>query len=226
MCIPNKKKPRKPIEEPIAIKPTDFERSERKDFKFEVGMEGVDISHWNDVKDLELVAANSDFIIMKATEGESFLSKTYLSRAEKLKGMDIAWGAYHYYRTNVPWKKQADHFLKYIDVNSGIAPVLDIEKINNKFKNNHTAEILAFLEYMEEKTGLTPIVYTGYYFFKDNIMPREKFKRYPLWIAWYRKDFAGVKCPEPWDNIMLWQYTEHGSIPGINGHVDLNRVMS
>ena len=188
---------------------------------------GVDISHHNKVTDMKLVASAVDFIYMKATEGASFVSKVYVERAKQLNEIGIPWGAYHYYRTNVGAMAQAKHFLKYIDVKSGLPPVLDVESINNIFDHTvHTEDLLTILEAIEKATGIVPILYTNYYFSRDHIKPDERFAKYPLWIAWYREDFAGVKIPSPWIEPKLWQFTSSGKVNGIQGRVDINKVMS
>lgn len=190
------------------------------------GQIGVDISHHNKSVDLPLLADSVDFIYMKATEGTSFVSSKYEERAIELRTLDVPWGAYHYYKVDSDPLRQANHFLKYVDVTSGLPPVLDIEAINNDFKPKHRADLLKFLAQIEAVTGITPIIYTSFYYARDVIKTDEQFAKYPLWIAWYRPDFAGVKIPKPWTEAKIWQYTEEGRIKGVNGNVDINRVMS
>jgi len=218
-------KRKKKTREPTLVAPKK-DSPKKESFELKEGMIGIDISHHNKVTDMQKVVDGVDFIYMKATEGESFVSRVYDERARQLNQMDIPWGAYHYYRTGKDPKKQLAHFLSYIDVNSGLPPVLDVESINNNFKPNvHTAEILDILNGLEKATGIVPILYTNYYFCKDHIKPDESFLKYPLWIAWYRKDFNGVKIPKPWSNPKLWQFTSSGSINGIEGRVDINKVI-
>lgn len=204
---------------------------------FNKGDVGVDISHHNTVVDLPVLANNVKFIYMKATEGVNFVSKVYAKRSEELKALGVKWGAYHYFRClksndieqiNLNAVQQAKHFLKYIDVNSGLPPVLDIEAINNTHYNSrlHTEALLIFLQHIEEVTGITPIIYTNFYFARDKVKFTEDFKRYPLWLAWYTKDLSKVQIPYPWENMKLWQHTELGTIKGVQGKVDLNIVIS
>lgn len=214
----------KPVEQTPTV-PMPEPKPNDKLFKFKKGMIGVDISHHNRDVDLPVLAKNVDFIYMKATEGATFVSSAYERRAEELKALDIPWGAYHYYRVNTSPSVQANHFLKYVDVNSGLPPVLDIEGINNNIKPHHRKDLLTFLRLVEAKTKIKPILYTGYYFAKDEFRPTEEFAKYDLWLPWYRNDFAGVKVPKPWDKITIWQYTETGTIKGVNGKVDVNKVV-
>lgn len=54
-------------------------------------------------------------------------------------------------------------------------------------------------------------IYTGYYFWKDNILPnasdsdRAFFAARPLWLAWYASASV-VKVPLPWTDYTLWQW--------------------
>tara|TARA_R110002167_G_scaffold198805_2_gene401916 strand:- start:573 stop:1235 length:663 start_codon:yes stop_codon:yes gene_type:complete len=205
--------------EPVVITPS----QPRPRNPLSPGAKGVDISHHNESVDISVLEKNVDFIYMKATEGINFVSSTYKRRAKQIK---IPWGAYHYYRVKHDPVRQAEHFLKYIDVKSGLPPVLDIEAINNNYKDKHTADILLFLKTIEKETGLTPMIYTSYYYARDVIKPSEEFKRYPLWLAWYTYSFDKVKCPEPWDNIKVWQCSEAARVEGVRGDVDYNKVMS
>jgi hypothetical protein len=69
-------------------------------------------------------------------------------------------------------------------------------------------------------TGKTPIVYTGKYFWRDDVGSHD-FAGNALWIAQY-----GRVCPDipaPWTNWKFFQYTDHGHVPGISGDVDLDK---
>lgn len=72
----------------------------------------------------------------------------------------------------------------------------------------------AFCERVKE-AGYTPCVYTNksmaYEFFD-----LEALKDYDLWYAEYQK------APSLYYNFRIWQYTEEGRIPGVDGGVDLN----
>lgn len=195
--------------------------------ELKVGDIGVDISHHNAKVNLKELVDHVYFIYMKATEGASFLSPTYVTRAKKLNELGALWGAYHYYRIQTDPILQAKHFVKY-SAGWKLPPVLDIEAISNDGYTapKDTQDLLRFLRYVEEHTGFTPVVYTSFYYARDVIKPNESFSKYPLWLAWYTEDFSRVKVPSPWQSIKLWQKTEHGRIKGVKGDVDVNEVMS
>ena len=185
------------------------------------GDHGIDISHHNPSVDLAKFKEGQKFVIMKATEGKDFVSKVYHERMDKAIALGINCGSYHYYKSNVNWKVQADHFLKHYK--GTIAPVLDVEGIGNLdySATKHTPDVLKILRYFKEKTGLTPILYAGYYFTRDSIKPTQEFAEFLLWLPWYTKNFSLVKCPAPWTKINIWQYSETENISGV-GKCDAN----
>src|SRR5262249_46213493 len=62
-------------------------------------------------------------------------------------------------------------------------------------------------------------VYTGKYFWQDNVANTKEFNDHVLWIAAY-----GPTCPNlpdgAWSNWGFFQYTDAESVPGITGNVD------
>ena len=72
----------------------------------------------------------------------------------------------------------------------------------------------AFCDRIKE-AGYTPCMYTNksmaYEFFN-----LEELKEYDLWYAEYQK------APSLYYDFRIWQYTESGKVPGIDGGVDLN----
>ncbi|MHC8969279.1 peptidoglycan-binding domain-containing protein [Priestia aryabhattai] len=83
------------------------------------------------------------------------------------------------------------------------------------------------MEYIERKTSITPILYTGYSFIKPNFI--SAVARYPLWIARYSgsnrsKGFANPGDTAIWDRWSMFQYTDQGKVNGIKGNVDINEM--
>ena len=73
---------------------------------------------------------------------------------------------------------------------------------------------------MKAGTGKAPIIYTGKYFWQDNVKSTA-FGTSPLWIAAY-----GPTCPNlpvPWSIWRFFQYSDKGHVAGISGNVDVDR---
>ena len=189
-------------------------------FMLNPGCHGIDISHHNEKVNFDQL--DQDFIYMKATEGKSFVSPVYGDRMKIAKEKGIPCGAYHYYKPNIGPIAQAEHFYNTL-VKFGMGdlpPVLDIEEMGGRDRATLVQDLKLFLDLIEKFTGRVPVIYTGYYFVKDQLRLPENFARYPLWLAWYTTADK-VKTPAPWKNWTLWQYSETAQVKGV-GKCDVN----
>ena len=75
---------------------------------------------------------------------------------------------------------------------------------------------LIWLNMVEKRYGVPPILYTNYKFKLDYLNTPE-FKRYPYWIAHYYVRSLTYK-----GSWKFWQHTDCGRLPGIKEKVDLN----
>ena len=80
-----------------------------------------------------------------------------------------------------------------------------------------TAMALHFCQVMEEK-GYHPIVYFNWHQ-GDRLMYLKELEEYPFWLALYTD-----RMNYPF-KIEMWQWTNSGKVPGINGDVDINVYM-
>ena len=72
------------------------------------------------------------------------------------------------------------------------------------------------LKAVEDESGIRPIIYTSYSMYRDKM--RRKFDGYQFWIASYNPNESRVQDLE----VIHWQYSDRGEVPGIKGLVDLN----
>lgn len=186
---------------------------------------GFDISHYQHHEDIRwdsLWIANGtiklDFVVMRATMGNSKKDKHFKTFWKAAKEHQITRGAYHFYRADEDPIVQANNYLETILLEEGdLRPVLDIEKIPRKKSRKRLIEDLkTWLNIVEEKYGKKPIIYTYYHYYKDYL--RDDFEDYPLWLA----NYNDVSQPSDEDHWKLWQFTENGIVSGINSKVDLN----
>lgn len=77
-----------------------------------------------------------------------------------------------------------------------------------------TACAQAFCETVE-RSGYQAMVYFNQHM-AQQWLDLETLQVYPFWLAMYTEE---MDCPY---RVRMWQYTEAGSVPGINGNVDLN----
>ena len=99
----------------------------------------------------------------------------------------------------------------------------DWEYVSDEARTAHmdaetlTAMALHFCQVMEEK-GYHPIVYFNWHQ-ADNLMYLKDLEAYPFWLALYTD-----RMNYPF-KIEMWQWTNTGRVPGINGDVDINVYM-
>lgn len=82
-------------------------------------------------------------------------------------------------------------------------------------RKNATNICLAFCNAVKE-AGYKPMVYSGKDILTNDLNADRIAKYYPIWLAHYdyETDYMG--------DYSYWQYSSNGSIPGIEGRVDLN----
>ncbi|MEJ3717129.1 GH25 family lysozyme [Paenibacillus polymyxa] len=200
--------------------------------------QGIDVSHHQGIIDFKKVAADGiSFVFIKATQGKSFRSKTFLKFVKDANAAGLMIGAYHYVDDSATTpemaRQEAVNFVSAIKDAGGVStfdlpPVMDYESNkSNLSKTEITAVAKAFLQEVERLTGVRPIVYT-YPSFIGNF---SGLSGYPLWIARYH----ATKAPSDasgWSRWDFWQYSDGqygGTLPngkmrvnGVAGPVDLN----
>lgn len=140
-------------------------------------------------------------------------------------------GAYNFARPTIQSPSvDAQHFLDYAApyITTGyLPPVLDLEEGNGTTvvgAANLSAWAVAWLNYVENATGVRPLVYcNGSYASAVGA----SLKTYNLW-------FANFTCPSnpqtaspaasysPWTKYTFWQYCSTQSVPGISGACDMD----
>ena len=181
---------------------------------------GIDVSHHQQKIDWDQVFLNSDslisFVYCKATEGIDHVDSQWERNRAVLLKKKIAHGAYHFFLPKKPAKLQAIHFLKQYEINSAdLPPVLDAE-IEGENNTQLVNQMKIWLNYIEEKTGRRPIIYTSYNMYKEIL--KHQFKEYKFWVANYNNISSRFQD----DEIIHWQYSDNGKVHGIKGQVDLN----
>lgn len=186
---------------------------------------GIDISHHQGDIDWELVRNRAfineqplQFVFIKATEGSDIVDSRFKRNFQAARQHGIVRGAYHFYRTSTPAKRQAEHFINHVKLEEGdLPPVLDVEvKPANVSLEDFRQGILEWLLRIEQHYKVKPIIYT-YHSFHQQYMNDSIFNLYPYWIAHYYVD--SVRYRGPW---AFWQYSDAGQLSGIKEKVDLD----
>lgn len=183
---------------------------------------GIDVSHHQGEIDWEAVKATDKqeypirFVFMKATEGGDHKDRLFVDNFRQAREVGLVRGAYHFYNPNTDPIRQADFFISQVKLETGdLAPVLDIER-KPRNKAQLQADLVKFLNRLEQHYGVKPIIYTSYKY-RLHYLDTPEFSSYPLWIAHYYVD--ALSYDGPWQ---FWQHTDYGTVPGIEENVDLN----
>lgn len=183
---------------------------------------GIDVSHhqgdidWNLLFNQLRYDTLIRFVYCKATESLTHVDSRWQKNRAELNGLGIMNGAYHFFNGFTPPKEQAAHFLKYWKPREiDLPPVLDVET-EGISDADLIAKMKIWLKEVENKTGYRPIIYTSLNFYETKFI--HAFPGYYFWIAAYSRRPSCLKD----EQILHWQYSETGVLPGIQEKVDLN----
>lgn len=188
-------------------------------------IKGIDISHWNVVKDFNLVKASGiDFVILKAGGSDAgFYTDVQFEnyyRLAKLAGLDV--GAYYFAGKNFyGWEsgeQDAMRFARIIKDKKFEYPVyIDIEltsTTSNKVEEATDAAI-SFCRYMENQGYFAGIYASDISGFRQRLQ-LERLSQFSKWVARYGKK------PQYVEDYAIWQKSSTGKVPGIIGYVDMD----
>lgn len=179
---------------------------------------GIDVSgHTRRVDFRKAKKQGFSFVFLKATEGATYLDKTFQSRYTQSKQAGLPVGAYHFFKFNKPGKLQAINFLGQVKGKSFELPlVLDIEEWQNptlKSRKEIIKEIGEFLAVVENKTGQRMLLYTNENGCRKFI--KGHFSN-DIWICSFKHK---PSIHKPWT---FWQYSHKGQFSFAKGFVDIN----
>lgn len=183
---------------------------------------GIDVSDWQGYIDYAQVKNSGiDIVYIKASQGNSIVDSYFRTNYENAKANGLQVGLYHFLtaRNVQEAEQQAEYFSSVI---SGTAPDCKLAMDFEVFGNLNTQQIndisFAFLQKVQAITGKEVIIYSDASN-ASNTFNNELANTYPLWVAQY-----GVTTPNTgnWSSYEGFQYSDTGTIPGINGYTDLD----
>jgi lysozyme len=181
-------------------------------------LNGIDVSHWEGRIDWSAASKSIDFAILKCTEGANFKDDTYAFNKVGCEINHIPHGAYHFFRSNIDPMVQAELFWNTVADENLNFWCIDVESNNGgEIKTN----LKILLQRIEELSGKIPWIYTGPYYWNENIGAQPWASKCPLWVANYGVPVSML--PNGWSKYGIWQYSDKGIIPGIAGGVDMDR---
>lgn len=183
----------------------------------------IDVSNWQ--RGLDVSKLDIDAVIVKATEGTTYVDPTCDGFVQQCIKLGIPWGFYHFARNNTP-ENDAYYFVKNTAnyFGSGI-PVLDLEDSAISDWDDYATR---FCKYVHGMTNVWPMIYVSAGM-ASRIVVGKVLKNCAFWIAGYPKAYTGFvdvsypyKSMTPDKNVVMWQFTSSGRLGGYDGNLDLN----
>ena len=190
-------------------------------------LRGIDISDYQ--ADIDLGTVDADFVIVKATEGRTYVSPSFEKQYAAAKAAGRLLGIYHFAAVNEP-EVEADFFLDTVGDRVGEAVlVLDWERA----PLDDVDWCARWLQRVESRTGVRSMLYMS-----ESVANGARWQAVgacPLWVAAYRTDdqsanydmskigSAPVVNAAAWPNSWaLWQWSANGRLDGYHGSLDVN----
>lgn len=201
----------------------------------EVVVHGIDVSYYQGDIDWTAVAADGyGFAITRISHSNTFMDPEFDTNWAAIKEVGLIRGAYQYFEPGDDVAAQAQIVIDAIGMlGPGDLPaVIDVETNSGVGPAAVASAVGEWLELVEAGTGKKPIIYTGKYFWQDNV-GSAAYADYPLWHAAYPNACQPPAPPPPecgscpnladqWSDWVMWQFSSSGDVAGISGNVDLN----
>ena len=172
-------------------------------------------------------------VYIKSTEGLSYKFEKFQELAKAASDNNLLVGSYHFARPDpreLDYKREADYFLetiKGIPVQLPLALDLELADWGLDEPKALTQWAKNWLDYVKATSGLDVVLYTGPGFWKAHLGRTQELNDYKLWVAAYpavvpKEDATPPSLGnwKPW----AWQYSSKGTVNGLHGNVDVNRL--
>lgn len=190
---------------------------------------GIDVSHWQGTIDWQAVADDGiRFAFAKATEGRTFDDDLYPANRAGAKAAGVRFGAYHFAapnRSRRDARLEARHYVRVAGLTKGdLVPALDLERTGGLTSAQLIDWTRVWVQRVSQLVGERPVIYTSPHFWRTYMANTTWFADhgYRVWVARWS---STVRVPaSSWggEDWTFWQYTDCGSVDGIDGCVDLD----
>jgi len=184
-------------------------------------LKGVDVSYYQGTVNWTSVKSSGHaFAFARASDGVNYPDTKFAANWPAMKNAGVIRGVYQFFRPGQDVQDQVDLLFSKLNAAGGLdagdlPPVLDLETTDNVASSTVVARAKSWLQKVEAKSGVKPIVYTAA--FMSSVIGTS-FSGYTVWVANY-----GVTCPtmpSGWTDWHFWQNADNGAVPGISGGVD------
>ena len=173
-------------------------------------VQGYDVSYYQGSFNWAAAKSNGvDFGFARISDGLGFMDPKFAPNWAAMKSAGVLRGAYQFFEPGQDATAQANLVVQTLGkLGDGDLPaMIDVEATGGQSPATVAAKVKTWLTIVEKGTGRRPFIYSGSYFWQDNVQDTS-LGAYPFWIAAY-----GVSCPSlppGWSNWTFWQYSDGG----------------
>ncbi len=187
-------------------------------------IKGIDVSYYEtSINWTAAKAGGIQFAFIRVSDGTGFHDPKFAPYWAAAKSAGIIRGAYQFFRPNQDPIAQADLLIAALGGSyapGDLAPTIDVEVTGGLGPSALASKVQQWVSHVKAKLGVDPIIYTGMYFWRDQVGGLATYKTNPLWVAQYASLCPDL--PAPWTRWAFWQNSGTGSAPGVSGAVDTN----
>ncbi len=190
-------------------------------------IQGIDISHWQGIVDFNKVKKSQQFVIIKATEGGigGYVDPNFITNKNNARIAGLGIGFYHFARPDLGNSaiSEANWFCSKVGKPmEGELMVLDYEITADKYKDP-VGWCKIFLDQVKKNlNGYRPLLYINLYTAKKYNWKPVTSGNYGLWLAYWDYKPTALSPITQWSVVAMRQYSNKGSVAGINARTDLN----
>lgn len=177
----------------------------------------IDISSYQDSLNLVAVSSSIQGVIVKATEGTSYVNPYCDRHYQQAKSANLLRGFYHFAGSNDPLAEAAFFYRNVLGYLHDGIPVLDWEgKQSVEWVNK-------FVRQFHNLTGIWCWIYANPWRLNQGGVE----KNCARWVAEYPaisrptfKQASNLSCPVADGNVVAWQFCSDGRLNGYSGNLD------
>lgn len=187
-------------------------------------MQGIDISNWQAGLAIPRLDPACRFVIVKATQGSSYVSPTFSAQAQAVLGDSRLLGLYHYVDGSGA-AAEAKHFAVTVAPYAGRAVLAIDWEAGSNLRWGDTAYLRDVCREVIARTGVRPLLYVS-----ASALPAVRHVAdqlgMRLWVAQYASTQATGWQEHPWREgtyeCAIRQYSSAGTVAGYAGRLDLD----
>ncbi len=187
--------------------------------------DGIDVSHHQGRIRWKQVATDKKirFVYIKATQGATIRDERYQYNITNARRAGLRCGSYHVLSSETPIRQQFKQFCSMAKrPQQDLIPMIDVEPQSARGWSSKQLRdsLMLMCNLMRRHYGKRPLIYCHNKQYNEQLAPL--FNNHMLFLAKYSWPAPTIRGK---GRNNIWQYSERGRVKGIDGFVDLDRLM-